>query len=230
MPCRSPAGGRCSTARAATSTPAWRASSRPSSTSSRAGLAARSAAGVIHADLFHDNVFFLDDKLSGLIDFYFACNDAFAYDVAICLNAWCFEADKSFNATKARALLQGYDRRAAARRRRARRAAAAGARRRPALPADPALRLGAHAGRRAGEAQGSAANISPSCASIAASRRSRITGCEPGEPAGRSRDLHRRRLQRKSRTGRLGRDPAHGRPRARAVRRRARRPPTTGWS
>ena len=64
--------------------------------------------GVIHADLFNDNVLFLHDKLSGLIDFYFACNDSFAYDVAICLNAWCFEADKSFNATKARALLQGY--------------------------------------------------------------------------------------------------------------------------
>ena len=67
-------------------------------------------AGVIHADLFNDNVLFLHDKLSGLIDFYFACNDAFAYDVAICLNAWCFEADKSFNATKGRALLQGYER------------------------------------------------------------------------------------------------------------------------
>ncbi len=64
--------------------------------------------GVIHADLFNDNVLFLHDRLSGLIDFYFACNDAFAYDVAICLNAWCFEADGSFNATKARALLQGY--------------------------------------------------------------------------------------------------------------------------
>jgi homoserine kinase type II len=65
--------------------------------------------GVIHADLFNDNVFFLHDRLSGLIDFYFACNDALAYDVAICLNAWCFESDRSFNATKARALLQGYD-------------------------------------------------------------------------------------------------------------------------
>ena len=63
---------------------------------------------MVHADLFPDNVFFLGEKLSGLIDFYFACNDAFAYDVAICLNAWCFEADKSFNATKGRALLQGY--------------------------------------------------------------------------------------------------------------------------
>ncbi len=65
--------------------------------------------GVIHADLFADNVFFLNDRLSGLIDFYFACNDALAYDVAICLNAWCFEPDRSFNATKARALLQAYD-------------------------------------------------------------------------------------------------------------------------
>jgi homoserine kinase type II len=65
--------------------------------------------GVIHADLFNDNVLFLNEKLSGLIDFYFACNDALAYDVAICLNAWCFEADKSFNATKARTLLQAYE-------------------------------------------------------------------------------------------------------------------------
>ena len=66
--------------------------------------------GVIHADLFSDNVFFLHDKLSGLIDFYFACNDSFAYDVSVCLNAWCFEPDRAFNATKARALLQGYSR------------------------------------------------------------------------------------------------------------------------
>jgi homoserine kinase type II len=65
--------------------------------------------GVIHADLFNDNVFFLHDRLSGLIDFYFACNDALAYDVAICLNAWCFEPDRSFNTTKARALLQAYE-------------------------------------------------------------------------------------------------------------------------
>jgi len=64
--------------------------------------------GVIHADLFPDNVFFLRERLSGLIDFYFACNDLFAYDVAICLNAWCFETDLSFNVTKARALLNGY--------------------------------------------------------------------------------------------------------------------------
>jgi homoserine kinase type II len=64
--------------------------------------------GVIHADLFPDNVFFLGDRLSGLIDFYFACTDTLAYDVAICLNAWCFEADHSYNITKGRALLNGY--------------------------------------------------------------------------------------------------------------------------
>ena len=65
--------------------------------------------GVIHADLFPDNVFFLKNKLSGLIDFYFACTDAFAYDLSICLNAWAFETDFSFNVTKARALLKGYE-------------------------------------------------------------------------------------------------------------------------
>jgi len=64
--------------------------------------------GVIHADLFPDNVFFLGDKLSGLIDFYFACTDMLAYDAAICLNAWCFESDHSYNVTKGRALLNGY--------------------------------------------------------------------------------------------------------------------------
>jgi len=64
--------------------------------------------GVIHADLFQDNVFFLGDTLSGLIDFYFACNDMLAYDVSICLNAWCFEKDGAYNVTKGKALLEGY--------------------------------------------------------------------------------------------------------------------------
>lgn len=64
--------------------------------------------GTIHADLFPDNVFFLDGRLSGLIDFYFACTDILAYDVAICLNAWCFEADHAYNVTKGQALLAGY--------------------------------------------------------------------------------------------------------------------------
>jgi homoserine kinase type II len=66
--------------------------------------------GVIHADLFPDNAFFLGERLSGIIDFTFACNDILAYDVAICLNAWCFEADHSFNVTKARAFLSAYAR------------------------------------------------------------------------------------------------------------------------
>lgn len=64
--------------------------------------------GVIHADLFPDNVFFIGDRLSGLIDFYFACNDLLAYDVSICLNAWCFEKDGAYNITKGKALLEGY--------------------------------------------------------------------------------------------------------------------------
>jgi homoserine kinase type II len=64
--------------------------------------------GVIHADLFPDNVFFLGDELSGLIDFYFACNDLLAYDVSICLNAWCFEKDGAYNITKGTQMLEGY--------------------------------------------------------------------------------------------------------------------------
>lgn len=64
--------------------------------------------GVIHADLFPDNVFFMEGRISGMFDFYFACNDALAYDVAVCLNAWCFESDGAFNITKGRALLSRY--------------------------------------------------------------------------------------------------------------------------
>lgn len=66
--------------------------------------------GVIHADLFPDNVFFFPGKeeVSGLIDFYFACNDLLCYDVAICMNAWCFEPDNSFNVTKAKNMLSHY--------------------------------------------------------------------------------------------------------------------------
>ncbi len=64
--------------------------------------------GQIHADLFPDNVFFLDGAVSGLIDFYFAATDLYAYDMAVCLNAWCFEPDLGFNVTKARAMLAAY--------------------------------------------------------------------------------------------------------------------------
>lgn len=64
--------------------------------------------GVIHADLFADNVLFVGDRLSGLIDFYFACNEAFAYDVAICVNAWAFNDRHEFDPVRCRALLEGY--------------------------------------------------------------------------------------------------------------------------
>ena len=64
--------------------------------------------GIIHADLFPDNVLFLNDEVSGLIDFYFACADAYAYDLVICLNAWCFEPDGSYNMTKGRGLIESY--------------------------------------------------------------------------------------------------------------------------
>lgn len=64
--------------------------------------------GVIHADLFPDNVFFEGDEVSGVIDFYFACNDALAYDVAITLNAWCFEQSGEFSPTKSKLLLSSY--------------------------------------------------------------------------------------------------------------------------
>jgi len=65
--------------------------------------------GVIHGDLFPDNVFFDGDEVSGIIDFYYACNDFYIYDLAICINSWCFEDNASFNITKAKHLLQGYN-------------------------------------------------------------------------------------------------------------------------
>jgi homoserine kinase type II len=65
--------------------------------------------GIIHADLFPDNVFFDHENLVGIIDFYFACNDFLMYDVAVCLNAWCFESYDEFNVTKARRLISSYN-------------------------------------------------------------------------------------------------------------------------
>ena len=67
--------------------------------------------GIIHADLFHDNIFFNKDKFSGIIDFYFSCEDFFAFEIAICFNALCFEGVKenlSFNVTKAKSFIDGY--------------------------------------------------------------------------------------------------------------------------
>ena len=67
--------------------------------------------GIIHADLFHDNIFFNKDKFSGIIDFYFSCEDFFAFEIAICFNALCFDGLKenlSFNVTKAKNYIDGY--------------------------------------------------------------------------------------------------------------------------
>jgi homoserine kinase type II len=64
--------------------------------------------GIIHADLFPDNIFFTKNKVSGIIDFYFACNDFFAYEIAICLNSICFDNNSTFNMTKAKNLIDGY--------------------------------------------------------------------------------------------------------------------------
>jgi len=67
--------------------------------------------GIIHADLFHDNIFFEKERFSGIIDFYFSCNDFFAFEIAICFNALCFDGVKenlSFNVTKAKNFIEGY--------------------------------------------------------------------------------------------------------------------------
>ena len=64
--------------------------------------------GIIHGDLFPDNIFFTNNKVSGIIDFYFACNDFFAYEIAICINSLCFDNNSTFNMTKAKNLIDGY--------------------------------------------------------------------------------------------------------------------------
>ena len=65
--------------------------------------------GIIHADIFPDNILFFSGKVSGIIDFYFSCNDFFAYDIAICLNSLCFENQSTFNVTKAKNFIKGYN-------------------------------------------------------------------------------------------------------------------------
>tara|TARA_Y100001970_G_C14193357_1_gene836668 strand:- start:650 stop:1600 length:951 start_codon:yes stop_codon:yes gene_type:complete len=65
--------------------------------------------GVIHADIFQDNVFYIKEKLTGLIDFYFACNDYYAYDLAICINAWCFNNNGDFDSEKFNSIISGYN-------------------------------------------------------------------------------------------------------------------------
>ena len=64
--------------------------------------------GIVHTDLFPDNVFFKNNRITGFIDFYFSCHDFLAYDLAVCINAWCFEKNGNFNGKKSQALLKGY--------------------------------------------------------------------------------------------------------------------------
>ena len=112
--------------------------------------------GVIHADLFPDNVFFLGDQIVGLIDFYFACTDTLFYDVAVCLNAWCFEADHSYNVTKGRALLNAYNKVRALSAAERTALPNSRARRRHTISSHTARRLASRARRRAGATEGSA--------------------------------------------------------------------------
>ncbi len=112
--------------------------------------------GVIHADLFPDNVLFLGERVSGLIDFYFACDDFLAYDLAVCLNAWCFEPDMAFNITKGMALINAYENMRRLDVGRDRRSAGSRARRGNALCPDTARRLAECAARRFGQAERSA--------------------------------------------------------------------------
>ncbi len=164
--------------------------------------------GVIHADLFPDNVFFRGEAVSGLIDFYFACNDAFAYDVAICLNAWCFENDGSFNITKARLLLAQLPRAAQLRRGGVRRLAAPGARQRLRFLLTRLYDRLNHPRGRAGEAQGPARIPAEAALPPRRDTGSAPTGSTRDEGGAQDRHLHGRRLQRQSGPRRLGRAPA----------------------
>ena len=131
--------------------------------------------GVIHADLFPDNVFFLGDKLSGLIDFYFACTDTLVYDVAICLNAWCFEPDHSYNVTKGRALLASYAQDAPAVGAGMGQAAAVGARRRACASCSRGWSIGSTCRPARWCGPRTRSNICASCASTRRSRARAIT-------------------------------------------------------
>ena len=190
--------------------------------------------GVIHADLFPDNVFFLGDKLSGLIDFYFACTDTLVYDVAICLNAWCFEVDHSYNVTKGRALLVELRQGAAVVAGGMADAAAARPRRGAAFPADPPGRLARRAGRRAGAAEGpgriSAQASLPSKGEERARLRSAGAVNDPATPLPHVVIHTDGACSRQSRRRWLGGDPEFRRSRKGAQGRRGAYAPTTAWN
>jgi homoserine kinase type II len=75
----------------------------------RAAWPAKLPRGPIHADLFPDNALFLGERLSGVIDFYFACTDFLAYDLAVCLNAWCFEGERIYDIARGAAMIAAYE-------------------------------------------------------------------------------------------------------------------------
>ena len=187
--------------------------------------------GIIHADLFPDNVFFLGDALSGLIDFYFACNDAFAYDIAATLNAWCFETDHAFNVTKGQALLKGYQSARtltgpSARRCRCWRAA------RRCASCSPAPTTGCTRRAMRWSAARTRKSICAGSNSIAASARPASTASRtpPDDAKARGRHLYRWRLLGESRARRLGRHPDLRQAPQGDLAAARRRRPTTAWS
>ena len=64
---------------------------------------------IIHADLFQDNIFFIDNQISGVIDFYFSCEDFIAYELALAINAWCFDLHNGFKSTNYDSLIEGFN-------------------------------------------------------------------------------------------------------------------------
>ena len=64
---------------------------------------------IIHADLFQDNIFFIKDKISGVIDFYFSCEDFIAYELALAINAWCFDFKDGFQSKNYTSLMEGFE-------------------------------------------------------------------------------------------------------------------------
>ena len=171
--------------------------------------------GVIHADLFPDNVFFDRETLSGLIDFYFACNDALVYDLAVCLNAWCFEPDLSFNVTKARYMIARY--------RAVRRCSEAEIAALPRLAEGAALRFLLTRLYDLDQPGGTAPWSNPRTRASTCTSSASTAACRVPAPTASSRDrrdLYRRRLPRQSGAGRLGRGAALRRAPARDQRRK----------